>query len=158
MRKPFLKVWICAVVCMLLPLQAFATICWTDLYGNQISVELGSSSRGKIALYGYVKISPSAPCTNLVAGIAPLFGTAVVVDSDTAVLGWHVISVDEEHGCIGYRERYNLDLHTGNAAVGEFFFDSELPDRIFGPTSLTLSACPSPQGQGNQNPLKRFDK
>ncbi len=175
MRKPFLKVWIVTVVCMLLPLQVFATICWDDIYGNKYSVELGPSRGGKIALNGFVKVSDAIvegtgtfACPNLLGRIAPLFGTAVIVDSKTAVIGWLIISIDQKAdlgdktGCIGYREQLTLDLHTGKA-VGQFFFDSELPDRdpkiVFGPSELTLSdECPSPQGQGNHNPLKRFDK
>ena len=174
MRKPFLKVWVVTVVCLLLPLQAFATICWDDSYGNKYSVELGSSSGGKIALHGFVKISQDAPCNllgstdDLVGRTAPLFGTAVVVDSNTAVIGWLIISIDQDAildpkkpkktGCIGYREQLTLDLDTGKA-VGQFFFDSELPQRSFGPSELTLSdECPSPQNQGNPNPLERFDK
>ena len=174
MSKPFLKVWMVTVVCLLLPLQAFATICWDDIYGNKYSVELGPSRGGKIALHGYVKISQDAPCKllgskdELVNRTAPLFGTAVVVDSKRAVIGWLIISIDQDAdlgdktGCIGYREQLTLDLHTGKA-IGQFFFDSELPDRdpkiVFGPSELTLSdECPSPQGQGHDNPLKRFDK
>lgn len=164
MRKAFLLVLMLTVVCMLLPSQAVAALCWDDTYGNKYAVELGSSRGGKIALQGYVEIASEAPC-QLVGRIAPLFGTAVVVDSDTAVLGWMVVSIDQDAdlgggktGCIGYREQLTMDLHTGKA-VGQFFFDSELPDRAFGPSELTLSAeCPSPQVQGNPNPLKRFDK
>jgi hypothetical protein len=162
--KPSLQVWIITVVCLLLPFPAVATICWTDAFDNQYSVELGSSRGGKVALQGYVKISPSAPC-NLLGRIAPLFGTAVVVDANTAVIGWLIISIDQNavidqagtKGCIGYREQLTLNLHSGKA-VGEFFLDSTLPDRAFGPSELTLSACPSPQPQGDPNPLKRFDK
>ena|GEM_PF-5681047 len=168
MRKPFLKVWIVTVVCMLLPLQAFATICWTDNpehpdQGNLYSVELGPSRGGKIALHGSVKIAPGAPC-NLVGGTALLFGTAVVVDSKTTVIGWQIISIDQgadlgtgKTGCIGYREQLTLNPHTG-ALDGEFFFDSELPDRAFGTDHLELIACPSPQDRGHHNPLKRFDR
>src|SRR6266511_1591498 len=179
MRKPFLKVWMVTVVCMLLPLQAFATICWTDNpehpdQGNLYSVELGPSRGGKIALHGYVKIAPGAPC-KLVGGIAPLFGTAVVVDSKTVVIGWQIISIDKDAvldsgkvGCIGYRELLNLNPLTG-ALDGEYFFDSELPDQLSGfddnlhdrllnKEHLEIIACPSPQDRGHHNPLKRFDE
>lgn len=163
MRKPFLKVWICAVVFMLLPLQAFATICWVDEFDNQYVVELGRSSKGKIPLYGYVKIGPGAPCTNLVDGKAPLFGTAVVA-GDTAEIGWLIISIDKEHRCVGYRERLILNTTPGpnkGNLDGEFFFDSDLldktifprhPDRLFGESHLSKIDCPD---EGNPlNPLE----
>jgi hypothetical protein len=157
MRRPCLKIWICTVVCLLLPLQAFATICWTDGV-NQYFVELGSSSRGTIALSGYVKVGTPPdkllpPCQGFDL-IAPLVGTAVVVDSNTAVIGWLVTSIDNANGCIGYRERLTLDLHTGNLD-GEYYLDS---DGSSGDDHLTLFACPKSHGEGNQNPLKRFDK
>jgi hypothetical protein len=184
MRKPFLKVWMVTVVCMLLPLQAFATICWTDNpehpdQGNFYSVELGPSRGGTIALHGSVKIAPGAPC-KLAGGTALLFGTAVVVDSKTTVIGWQIISIDGEavllpsgkKGCIGYRELLTLDPDTG-ALDGEFFFDSEIPEklsgfdddlhddlhkRLFGPEHLERIACSSPKNRGHHNPLKRFDE
>jgi hypothetical protein len=145
---------------MLLPLQAFATICWTDSLdpkhhpelGNRYFVELGSSSEGTIALSGYVKVAPGAPCKGF-DGIAPLFGTAVVDDSDTAVIGWLVISIDNAHECIGYRERLSL-LRNGDLA-GEYYLDS---DGTKGDDYLTRIACPKSHDERNQNPLKHFDK
>jgi len=171
MRKPFLKVWICAVVCMLLPLQAFATICWTDpVLGNQYSVELGSSREGKIALYGYVKVAQdTSPCKGLRNRIAPLSGTAVVVDSDTAVIGWLIMSIDLDHGCFGFRERLNFDQHTGTL-TGEYVLETDPADPsaidldiVKGVSQLELSACPKPDddsrsNEGNHNPFKHFDK
>lgn len=167
MRKSFLEVWIVTVVCILLPLQALATICWTDNpkepdQGNLYSVELGPSRGGKIALHGSVKIAPGAPC-KVAGGIGLLFGTAVVVDPKTTVIGWQIISIDPDAdlgtgktGCIGYREQLTLDPHTG-ALDGVFFFDSELPDRFFGPDHLEITACPRLDDDRKRNPLKRFD-
>lgn len=141
MQQQRLAVVAMAVVSLLLPLEALATLCLVDTSGGRYSIEVGPATGSKISLYGYFK-GPD-DCLLDLGGIAPLVGDAVLIDSSKAVVGWQVHSIDLTRGCVAFRERYTVNLNTA-VFTGDFFNDAG----TFGSDTLTLSACPSPAAVG----------
>lgn len=138
-NKWALPAWILVCAFLLHPSLALAAFCWVDTSGGKYSLELGRSGGSKIELFGY-RLGP-ATCLPSVAGIAPLVGSVVIINSTTAETGWQVHSVSP--GCVSIRENYTVNLST-LVLTGNWRNDAG----VEGSDTLTPTTCPSPAEAG----------
>jgi len=134
-----LPAWVLLCVFLFHPSVAVAAVCFVDTSGGKYSVELGRSGGSKIELFGY-RLGPPT-CLPSVAGIAPLVGSVVVINSTTAETGWQVHSVSP--GCVSFRENYTVNLTT-LVLTGNWRNDAG----VEGSDTLTPTTCPSPAEVG----------
>jgi hypothetical protein len=125
-------------IAMMLPLQALAApVCFTDNFGATYSIELGTSSGSRIDLYGYRKVSG---CQAAVGGVAPLYGSATVINPTQAVAGWYVNNALDS-GCVDFTMTLTFNL-SNLSASGKFVNEGSAS-----PTAISLTqtgACPTP--------------
>jgi hypothetical protein len=136
MKKPCLITLAVTAALLFSPWQALAATCWQDPDGFLYAIEVGTASGTQLPIFGSVKIPPCVPAAG---NIVPLFGAAVMVNSATMVLGWHVLSLDLAAGCVSFRGRYTLDLST-SVLTGDWVNDDL---RASGSDQLTPIPCPS---------------
>jgi len=130
MNKRILTMSALAGILILFPLEALAALCWTDNFGATYSIEVGPGSGSTMLLHGFRKPGVGS------CSVAPVTGSAFILNPTTALVGWRTQSIDPPNGCVGFHETLTVQLAT-LLMTGNFRNDVG----IEGINKLTPSAC-----------------